>query len=203
MPTLFPTAYFGSIAYFQLIMRHERIAIEVWDTFPKQTFRNRCVILSAQGPLRLTLPVEKPNGSKSLTNDISVVEGEEWRNNHWRAIKSAYASAPYFDHYSREIETLIFTHERNLVKYNQLITETIIGLFDHTVQFEPTSDFLPISDPASDYRIVDFESMNVGGFQSVPYTQVLFQNPHFQLNKSILDLLFCEGPMSRQQLFTR
>lgn len=203
MPTLFPTAYFGSIAYFQLIMQHERIAIEVWDTFPKQTFRNRCVILSAQGPLRLTLPVEKPNGSKTLTNDICVVEGEEWRNNHWRAIKSAYASAPYFEHYSSEIEALIFTRERNLVKYNQLITETIIGLFDHTVLVEPTSDFLPISDPASDFRTVDFESMNVRDFQSVPYTQVLFQHPHFQPNPSILDLLFCEGPMGRLKLLTR
>ena len=55
MAVVFPTAYFGSIAYFQQIMQHGSVSVEVWDTFPKQTFRNRCVILGAQGPLRLTL----------------------------------------------------------------------------------------------------------------------------------------------------
>lgn len=203
MTAIFPTAYFGSIAYFQEIMQHERVSIEVWDTFPKQTFRNRCVILGAQGPLRLTLPVEKPNGSKTLTNDILVVEGDEWRNNHWRAIKSAYAAAPYFEHYSRDIEALIFTRERNLVKYNRLITETIIGLFDHSVELEYTSDFFPATDNASDFRAVDFESAATKHFKSIPYTQVLFQEPHFQQNASILDLLFCNGPLGRRQLLVR
>lgn len=203
MVTLFPTAYFGSIAYFQQIMQHGSVSIEVWDTFPKQTFRNRCVILGAQGPLRLTLPVEKPNGSKSVTNDILVVEGDEWRNNHWRAIKSAYAAAPYFEHYSREIEALIFTHERNLVKYNQLITETVAGLFDHSIKLKPTTDYLSASNNTSDFRTVDFESSDVRGFKSTPYTQVLFQDTHFQENPSILDLLFCNGPMGRIDLIAR
>ncbi|MES2554762.1 MAG: WbqC family protein [Bacteroidota bacterium] len=203
MTVLFPTAYFGSIAYFQEIMQHATVAIEVWDTFPKQTFRNRCVILGAQGPLRLTLPVEKPNGSKSLTNEILVVESDEWRNNHWRAIKSAYSAAPYFEHYSREIEALIFTRERNLVNYNQLITETIAGLFDHPIELKPTVGFLPASDNPSDFRALDFESVTVSGFKSIPYTQVLFQEPQFYANPSILDLLFCNGPMGRKQLLAR
>lgn len=203
MAVVFPTAYFGSIAYFQQMMQHGSVSVEVWDTFPKQTFRNRCVILGAQGPLRLTLPVEKPNGSKTLTNDILVVESDEWRNNHWRAIKSAYAAAPYFEHYAREIEALIFTRERNLVSYNKLITETIVGLFDYKVLLEPTCDYTPISDTASDFRSVDYESTYLIGFQFIPYTQVLFQNAQFQKNLSILDLLFCDGPMGRLKLLTR
>src|SRR3989338_323622 len=203
MAVLFPTAYFGRIAYFQEIMRNRSVSIEVWDTFPKQTFRNRCVILGAQGPLRLTLPVEKPNGSKSLTNEILVVKSDEWRNNHWRAIKSAYSAAPYFEHYSREIEALIFTRERNLVKYNQLITETIAGLFDHSIELKLTSEFIPVSGSSSDFRGVDFESVDVDEFKSIHYTQVLFQESHFYANPSILDLLFCNGPLGRKQLLVR
>ncbi len=200
MAVLFPTAYFGSIAYFQHLMRHKNVCIEAWDTFPKQTFRNRCVILGSQGPLRLTLPVEKPNGSKSLTHEILVVESDDWRINHWRALKSAYSAAPYFEHYSREIEALIFTRERSLLRYNQLITETIAGLFDYTVKLQTTEEFLPISGREPDFRNVDFESSTVDGFKSVPYPQVLFREPHFHANPSILDLLFCNGPMGRHQL---
>ncbi|MDH4474288.1 MAG: WbqC family protein [Fluviicola sp.] len=200
MAVVFPTAYFGSIAYFQQVLQHESVTVEVWDTFPKQTFRNRCVILGAQGPLRLTLPVEKPNGSKTLTNDVLVVESDDWRNNHWRAIKSAYAAAPYFDHYSREIEALIFTRERNLATYNRLITETIAGLFDHSITMECTTDYLTTSDNTPDFRTVDFESTDISGFISIPYTQVSFQESNFHKNPSILDLLFCDGPMGRLKL---
>src|SRR3989338_9165958 len=170
MAVLFPTAYFGRIAYFQEIMRNRSVSIEVWDTFPKQTFRNRCVILGAQGPLRLTLPVEKPNGSKSLTNEILVVKSDEWRNNHWRAIKSAYSAAPYFD---------------------------------HSIELKLTSEFIPVSGSSSDFRGVDFESVDVDEFKSIHYTQVLFQESHFYANPSILDLLFCNGPLGRKQLLVR
>lgn len=200
MAVLFPTAYFGSIAYFQELLRHPAAAIEVWDTFPKQTFRNRCVILGPQGEMRLTLPVEKPNGSKSRTNEIRIIDQPEWRNQHWRAIRSSYAAAPFFEHYASDIEALIFTREPDLVTYNRLITSKIISLFDASVELSTTSDFIPPTGEPDDFRTVAFDDPDPKDFVNQKYTQVLFTKHTFYPNPSILDLLFCEGPMGRKKL---
>lgn len=198
MKPLFPTAYFGSIAYFQLLLRHESAVIEVCDTFPKQTFRNRCTILTPQGEQRLSLPVEKPNGSKSLTSDILVVDKLGWKNDHWRAIRSAYAHAPYFEHYAPVIEELIFRPDERLVDYNSRITTTIARLFDCEIALEPSGTF--DKQREADFRQIVFDSTEIEGFSSIPYTQVLFETPGFSPNPSILDLLFCDGPLGRKKL---
>jgi hypothetical protein len=198
MKPLFPTAYFGSIAYFQLLLRYNSAVIEVCDTFPKQTFRNRCTILTPQGQQRLSLPVEKPNGSKSLTKDIRVIDAIGWKNDHWRAIQSAYAHAPYFEHYAPAIHELIFHPDETLVTYNSRITTTIARLFDCEIALEISSVFARERD--SDFRPIVFDSAEIPGFKSIPYTQVLFETPGFSANPSILDLLFCEGPLGRKKL---
>jgi hypothetical protein len=198
MTPLFPTAYFGSIAYFQQLLRYSSVTIEVCDTFPKQTFRNRCTILGPQGEHRLTLPVERPGGSKSVTGEILVSDTQDWRSNHWRAIRSNYAAAPYFEHYAREIEELIFTKERNLVAFNMLVTQKIAGLFGFDIDLKPAAEFIPPTGDAEDFRAVAFDDPAPEGFEIRPYTQVLFEEAHFQRNPSVLDLLFCEGPMGRK-----
>lgn len=203
MAPLFPTAYFGSIAYFQQLLRYPSAEIEVWDTFPKQTFRNRSTILGPQGEHRLTLPVEKPNGSRSLTGEILVSDVQDWRSNHWRAIRSNYAAAPYFDHYAREIEDLIFTREPNLVAYNALITQKIAGLFGFTIELRFTGTFVPFSGDPEDLRPVVFDDPAPEGYAIHPYAQVLFGEPRFHPNPSILDLLFCEGPIGRKIAFEK
>lgn len=199
MKPLFPTAYFGSIAYFQLLLRYDSAVIEVCDTFPKQTMRNRCVILTPQGEQRLSLPVEKPNGSKSRTQEIRVVDKPGWKNDHWRAIESAYAHAPYFEHYAPVIHELIFHPDAELVTYNSRITTTIARLFDCDLTLEPSTTFQP--ERELDFRSTPFHQADVPGFRSFPYTQVLFtKDQDFSPNPSIIDLLFCEGPMGRKKL---
>jgi len=198
---VFPTAYFGSIAYFQQLLRYSIAEIEVWDTFPKQTFRNRCTILTPQGEQRLTLPVEKPDGSKSVTKSILVSDKQQdWRTNHWRAIRSNYASAPYFEHYASDIEALIYMREPNLVTYNTFVTEKIAALFDCEIVLRPTSQFVLPGEVTEDYRNVSFDNPEPDNYKITPYTQILFENQNFYPNPSILDLLFCEGPMGRKKL---
>jgi hypothetical protein len=197
---VFPTAYFGSIAYFQQLLQHRSVEIEVWDTFPKQTFRNRCTILSPQGAQRLTVPVEKPNGSKSITNEIRISDTENWRTIHWRAIRSNYASAPYFEHYASDIEALIYLQENRLVVYNSIITETVASLFDCEITLSSTSDFHFPENSGNDFRNVNFDNPPPDMYAAFTYTQVLFDKQQFYPNSSILDLLFCEGPMGRKKI---
>ncbi|MEL7005978.1 MAG: WbqC family protein [Bacteroidota bacterium] len=95
--------YFGNISFYKLIKQYDGIVWEVSDHFLKQTFRNRNVILTANGPLSLVVPVKY--GNRTPYKSVSVDYSENWQKKHLRAIQSAYAKSPFFDYYISEIET--------------------------------------------------------------------------------------------------
>ncbi len=43
----------------QAFLFDENVTLDQNENFVKQTYRNRCVILSANGPLALTIPIKK------------------------------------------------------------------------------------------------------------------------------------------------
>ena len=53
MTTLLSTTYFGPVQWYQKLHRSERVLIEKHESFVKQTYRNRCVIATANGPQTL------------------------------------------------------------------------------------------------------------------------------------------------------
>ena len=53
------TAYFGPIQWYQKLHRYDRTIIEQHDSYQKQTYRNRCIIATANGLQALTVPVER------------------------------------------------------------------------------------------------------------------------------------------------
>jgi len=66
-------------------------------------FTNRNRILVPQGPLWLTVPIEKddrflPNSSVRINNRI------EWRRDHWRKISLSYRNAAFYDVYADGLE---------------------------------------------------------------------------------------------------
>ena len=121
MQAIFPIQYFGSISYYKDLVSCENVAFEIWDTYPKQTNRNRTSIYTSNGILELTIPVRKPNGSKTVTKDILIDNSQDWRKTHWRAIESAYKHSAYFEHYETELKALIYQEEKSLVLFNSHI----------------------------------------------------------------------------------
>ncbi|MBK7029957.1 MAG: hypothetical protein IPH45_12420 [Bacteroidales bacterium] len=58
MPTIIlPTAYLPPISWWALLYHKKEIHLELQETYPKQTYRNRCHIYSASGLLPLSIPV--------------------------------------------------------------------------------------------------------------------------------------------------
>ena len=57
MTALLQTTYFGPIQWYQKLHRYDHCLIEQYDSFQKQTYRNRCVIATANGVQALTVPV--------------------------------------------------------------------------------------------------------------------------------------------------
>ncbi len=192
MLPVFPLAYFGSVRYFQDLAKFEQVLFENADHLPKETFRNRMVILGSQGPQVLTMPLEKPSGSKTATKDVLISYQQNWPLIHWRALKTAYASAPYFEHYAPDIEQLLFKKHRFLTDFDLEITQFILDVYQLPLNFSFTEEY-EVSYP-EDFRSNDYESLEMKG----GYQQVLFNQKHFNSQISILDLLFCEGPIGRR-----
>ena len=106
MKAILSSAYFAPIQWYQKVNRYDEIVLEKHDNFIKQTFRNRCVIAAANGPLALTIPVERPSGghlSKSLMKDIRISDHDNWRHSHWNALQSAYGESPFFEYYADDL----------------------------------------------------------------------------------------------------
>ena len=47
MKALLSTTYFGPVQWYQKLYRHEEVQIEQWESFQKQTYRNRCLLASS------------------------------------------------------------------------------------------------------------------------------------------------------------
>ena len=101
---LFSTAYFPPISYVAAMLDKQVVVVEQYETFPKQTYRNRAVVATANGLLSLTVPVVRINGNHTYTKDMAICYNENWAVKHWRAIESAYNSSPYFLYYKDEVE---------------------------------------------------------------------------------------------------
>jgi len=199
-PILLSTAYFPPIAYFAILAGACKVVVESQETYPKQTFRNRCTIHSANGPLTLSLPVTRPHGNHTVVTDVGIATGVSWQLQHWRAIESAYNPSPFFLYYKEEIKPFfsanaggnLFTHNLEIIKSLCEITgiETDIA-YNESYEKNPSR--------CVDLRYLTSRKQSVE--KPMPeYPQVFQERNGFIPNLSILDLLFNLGPDTKDYL---
>ena len=189
---LFPTSYFPSITYFQEIYSCSNPAISGNEVYVKQSFRNRCEILTGNGIQTLSVPVIKTEGSKTLSKDIRIVQNSSWKKDQWGAIKSAYQNAPYFEFFDVEIHDLLFSKHDFLIDLNCSVLNFFAAVFG-------LSTILVCEEPIEHEPSLTFLERN---HNCKEYIQVFTDRYPFQSNLSILDLLFCEGPLGRNYILT-
>lgn len=98
--------------------------IEVMESFPKQTYRNRCTITTPDGPLTLTVPV-KHSERKQLTRDVEISYQKHWQHQHWIALVSAYKRTPYFDYYMDYFRPFYEKETKFLLDLNEGLHEVV------------------------------------------------------------------------------
>ena len=194
MIPVFPTVYFGKVAYYRSLFSLQEIKIESKEHFIKQTFRNRCEILTSNGVQQLSIPVIRKNGSKTVIEDVEISNDTDWRKDHWKAIESAYSNSPYFEHYGNEVKKLIYQKETNLLKFNHTIQSAIFSWFDIQIITSFTDEF---SVQEKDFRSNLNQNRLNTNEDLKSYIQVFGDSSQFTSNLSILDALFCQGPMAR------
>ena len=217
MKALLSSTYFGPIQWYQKLNRYDECLIERHESFIKQTYRNRMLIPTTNGPLALTIPT---NHNTSLAmKDIRISDHANWRHVHWNALLSAYGESPFFEYYQDDIRPFYEKKYEFLFDFNMEITEKMIELLDIRPKISITNEYFLSEERKvkSEERKVKSEEFNSftkhkvesikdfreairpkkplpdAEFESKRYYQVYEQKFGFQPNMSIQDLLFNEG----------
>lgn len=193
--------YLAPIQYYCKLIAKVPVYIEINENYIKQSYRNRCVIAGANGPLALSIPVVKPDTPKSPTKDIRISDHGNWQHLHWNAIISAYNSSPYFEYYQDDFAPFYEKKYTFLNDMNEQLRELVCTLIDIQPKIHYTSTYLT-SDNADfqDYREIiqpGKDSMPDPLFNAPSYYQIFTSRNGFIPNLSIIDLLFNMGPESK------
>jgi hypothetical protein len=192
------SAYFGPVQYFSKLASNSEILLERFENYPKQTYRNRCIIYAANGPLTLTIPVTKDD-IKVYTKDIKIDYSTNWQKIHLKALESAYRNSPFYTYYVDELAEIILSNEEFLFDLNLKLTQAlcenigIVPVLSVTSEYQKTppagyADFREAIHPKAREHKPDHN------FEPPCYSQVFEPKYGFYENLSILDLLFNVGP---------
>ena len=204
MNVLLSTAYWPNLEYFYYLLNSRSASIELHENFTRQTYRNRCRILSANGPLDLIIPVKK-TGSKMAINETYISHDTNWQRNHWHAITSAYRNSPYFEFFAESIRPFYSGRFESLMEFNSLQLKAIFSILKIEKEIIFTRKYEKEPDEATDLR----DAIHPKNNQLSPLARPALNNEYYQTfqekfpftpNLSILDLLFNTGLQSANYL---
>lgn len=191
---LLSSAYMPPIHFFTAMASSGEVFIEQYDSYCKQTWRNRCLIASESGRLALTVPVVKPSPGQVM-KDVRISDHGEWRRNHWNALESCYMNSPFFLYYMDDLRPFYDRRWEFLIDYNTEITLKLIELTGIRTKVRLTESYDKVT-PYKDLRALAEPSAEPAE-RVRPYWQVFRQKNGFMEGLSVLDLLFNMGPETR------
>lgn len=179
---ILPSAYLPPISWFASLRAGEPVFIEQYENYHKQTIRNRCVIDSPNGPLPLSIPVDRSTfvGGKCLMRDLRISTHSDWQRQHWYALETSYYNSPFFEYLQDDFRPFYERPWTFLIDFNEVLVAKCCELLDLTPPAGRTANY-------------QGHSVSVAEWASKPYYQV-FQHKHgFLPDLSIIDLLFNMG----------
>ncbi len=189
------THYLPSLEYMSLLLQHPTLLFEVEENFPKQTYRNRCLILGANGVERLTVPVIHTSGHKTKTKDIKIDYSQNWVKQHQGAFQAAYGNAPYFEYFKPYLDQIFAKKRFFLVDLNIELLSFVYRILDVPLVYEKTLEF-GVKYETSEYDQISAKKdwTTRSFYQNRSYRQSF--GTEFVPNLSILDLLMNHGKES-------
>ena len=202
-------AWFPPVSYFALIAKGMVLSpentvpsvvyIEACENYQKQSWRNRCRILAADGPAYLNFPIVHEGSHELPITKIKVDYSTPWVLKTKRAIASAYESSAYFDYYKDELFSILDSRPETLFELDMRIIRFFLRKTGIAADIRLTETFQPLSG-VEDYREILHPKRPNTVLKDLelekPYFQVFARKYGFTSDLSIMDLLFNEGPDS-------
>ncbi|MDR0371808.1 MAG: WbqC family protein [Prevotellaceae bacterium] len=195
-PVAFPllsTAYLPPVSYFSILKKSETVFLEQYEHYIKQTYRNRCKILTANGVMSLVIPVEKIKNERIPIRDVRLAAHVDWQTQHWRALKSAYNSTPFFEFYADDLLPFYKQKWRFLLDFNLQMLAKLLELTDIQTKIILTENYQMPSEKFIDSRNNIHPKKNYQDRPFTPYYQVFRERFGFSPDLSVVDLLFNMG----------
>ena len=118
---------------------------------------------------------------------------QNWQQQHWRTLVSAYKNTPYFDFFEHEFKPFYETQYDTLFEYNLLLLETVLKILrvKKTILF--TSEYQIVADNTNDLRVLSNLNQTQIKTDIQKYYQVFSDKIGFKENLSCIDCLFNIG----------
>ncbi|MDO7874031.1 WbqC family protein [Hymenobacter sp. ASUV-10] len=211
--------YHPPVTFFAELLRADGLLLEAQEHYRKQTYRNRCLIKTAQGVQPLTVPVVDGNRSEKVkTSALEIDYSQNWIHRHWRTLQTAYGNSPYFEYYADYLHDIYQQKPVLLFDLNLRFLRLLLRCFRLPLPLAFTDEYfahypatllaeqLPASfsphllaTPLLDRRDwLTPKNPEPDTLTLRPYPQVF--GPGFEPGLSVLDLLFSQGPAASQYL---
>ncbi|UYZ65206.1 WbqC family protein [Hymenobacter weizhouensis] len=204
---LFEAQYNPPIAFFAALVGADTLLLEAQEHYRKQTYRNRCLILTAQGVQPLTVPVVDGNRSEKVkSSEIEIDYRQNWTHRHWRTLQTAYGSSPYFEYYADYLHDLYRQKPALLFDFNVSLLHFYLKCLRFRLPVEFTAEYVSptshslihslahslIEDRRDWLTPKPAAAAEPDRTSARPYAQSFGKD--FVPGLSILDLLFMQGP---------
>ncbi|MEX1189408.1 MAG: WbqC family protein, partial [Bacteroidia bacterium] len=194
--SILSTAYAPPIEYFHFLLNSESSLLEGNENYQKQSFRNRCHIKSSQGLQKLLIPVE--HSESNQIRDIKISYREQWQRQHWRSLNTCYRKSPYFLYYDYLLLPFYEKEEKYLFDFNLKLLSKFCEMLLIPLPEITTSWQLEHDDRLDLRNLIHPKNTRLTRINKKNEQENYLHNTEKYI--SIFDLLFMEGPQSKQMI---
>ena len=200
-----PLCCFAPVSWY-VLYADEDFCLTQDEYFFKQTYRNRFDILTGNGVLTLTIPVQSTGGERKLVRDIRISPEYNGKKT-LQAIRSAYGNSAMYDFIELELEDLFLKEEKFLFDFNIKAHEWSCRWFLQISKGRFIESKIPeerLAEPKIHFvKEMEVERWKMRGTRPVElksYPQVFADRFPFEKDLSILDAIFNLGKTSMKSL---
>ncbi len=192
MNILLETQFLPPIPYWKHFFAAETVIIDDKERYIKRSYRNRCTIATANGPLNLSIPLKQGKTLLTIT-EVQIDYSRPWQKEHWHSILSAYGRSAFFEYYKDEFKVVFLQEIPLLFDYNLQLLKLIcrfLSLPNNKIKLLSECEGMVFTD----YRNTVSHQLPANHYPlTTPYSQPFADRFGFLPNLSIIDLVFNEG----------
>lgn len=167
--------------------------LDAGEHYQKRSFRNRMVLMTSNGVQTLTVPVERRGGVPRAQDEVALALRAD-RGKLWRAVITAYGSAPFFEEMAPDLESLFLSGPDTLGSWNRKSLEWSSGWMGIPVPEEVTTASQGLVDHEANFMAWSDSEAGITRWPHI-WDDRGWDIPHHRL--SCLDVLLHCGPEAR------